>query len=67
MEEKNRFQHPHKAFTYRMHGYESVVGPVKAVYASQTGISNKARAHSLLVDDRPPRFGVGEGRSGKTS
>lgn len=53
-QEKNRFENPHKAFTYRMHGYESVVGPVKGVYSSQTGITNKARGHSLLVDDRPP-------------
>ncbi|ODN05687.1 Nuclear factor [Orchesella cincta] len=53
-QEKSRFDNPHKAFTYRMHGYESVVGPVKGVYSSQTGITNKARGHSLLVDDRPP-------------
>jgi len=37
-----------------MHGYESVVGPVKGVYSSQVGMTNKARGHSLLVDDRPP-------------
>lgn len=53
-QEKSRFDNPHKAFTYRMHNYESVVGPVKGVYSSQSGITNKARGHSLLVDDRPP-------------
>ena len=37
-----------------MHGYESVVGPVKGVYSGQSGMTNKARGHSLLVDDRPP-------------
>ncbi|KAG7173151.1 Nuclear factor related to kappa-B-binding protein-like [Homarus americanus] len=35
-----------------MHGYESVVGPVKGIYTQQTGL-NKARGHSLLVPDRP--------------
>ncbi|CAG7834908.1 unnamed protein product [Allacma fusca] len=53
-QERLRFENPHKAFTYQMHGYESVVGPVKGVYSSQSGMTNKARGHSLLVDDRPP-------------
>jgi nuclear factor related to kappa-B-binding protein len=54
LQERHRFESPHKAFTYRLHGYESVVGPVKGVYSSQAGMTNKARGHSLLVDDRPP-------------
>ena len=37
-----------------MHGYESVVGPVKGIYTQQTAGPNKARGHSLLVPDRPP-------------
>lgn len=28
-QERRRYENPHKAFTYRMFGYESVVGPVK--------------------------------------
>lgn len=51
-QEKLRYEKPHKAFTFRMHGYESVVGPVKGIYTQQTGL-NKARGHSLLVPDRP--------------
>ncbi|KAG8229899.1 hypothetical protein J437_LFUL009763 [Ladona fulva] len=47
-----RYENPHKAFTFRMHGYESVVGPVKGAY-SQGGPVNKPRGHSLLVADRP--------------
>ncbi|CAG2065136.1 unnamed protein product, partial [Timema podura] len=35
-----------------MHGYESVVGPVKGVYNQSVG-ANKPRGHSLLVTDRP--------------
>lgn len=52
-QEKLRYEKPHKAYTFRMHGYESVVGPVKGIYTQQTGL-NKARGHSLLVPDRPP-------------
>lgn len=48
-----RYQNPHKAFTFRVHGYEAVVGPVKGVYGKESGV-NKAREHSLLVSDRPP-------------
>ncbi|XP_046383131.1 nuclear factor related to kappa-B-binding protein isoform X2 [Ischnura elegans] len=47
-----RYENPHKAFTFRMHGYESVVGPVKGAY-SQGGPVNKPRGHSLLAADRP--------------
>lgn len=36
-----------------MHGYDSVVGPVKGVYDKDSG-TNKAREHNLLVSDRPP-------------
>ncbi|XP_035218985.1 nuclear factor related to kappa-B-binding protein-like [Stegodyphus dumicola] len=48
-----RYQNPHKAFTFKVHGYEAVVGPVKGVYGKESGI-NKAREHSLLTSDRPP-------------
>lgn len=51
-QEKLRYEKPHKAYTFRMHSYESVVGPVKGIYTQQTGL-NKARGHSLLVPDRP--------------
>ncbi|KAI2651339.1 Nuclear factor related to kappa-B-binding protein [Labeo rohita] len=52
-QEQQRYDQPHKAFTYRMHGFESVVGPVKGVFDKETSL-NKAREHSLLLrSDRP--------------
>jgi len=33
-----RYAAPHKAFTYRMHGYASVVGPVKGIYQHNVGM-----------------------------
>ncbi|XP_069681281.1 nuclear factor related to kappa-B-binding protein-like isoform X2 [Periplaneta americana] len=51
-QERLRYENPHRAFTYRMHNYESVVGPVKGVYNQSIGV-NKPRGHSLLVADRP--------------
>ncbi|XP_068687328.1 nuclear factor related to kappa-B-binding protein-like [Montipora foliosa] len=52
-QENERYANPHKAFTYRMHGFESVVGPVKGVFSKDTNL-NKAREHSLLTSLRPP-------------
>ncbi|XP_064607968.1 nuclear factor related to kappa-B-binding protein-like isoform X2 [Liolophura sinensis] len=51
-QERRRFENPHKAFTYVLHGYESVVGPVKGVYSKDNAM-NKAREHNLLISDRP--------------
>ncbi|XP_069080578.1 nuclear factor related to kappa-B-binding protein isoform X1 [Pleurodeles waltl] len=51
-QERLRYSQPHKAFTFRMHGFESVVGPVKGVFDKETSL-NKAREHSLLRSDRP--------------
>ncbi|XP_059610747.1 uncharacterized protein LOC132257735 [Phlebotomus argentipes] len=51
-QERHRFDNPHMAFTYRMHGYESVVGPVKGIYTQVPGVS-KARLHNMLTRDRP--------------
>ncbi|XP_011706105.1 PREDICTED: nuclear factor related to kappa-B-binding protein isoform X3 [Wasmannia auropunctata] len=53
-QERMRYAAPHKAFTYRMHGYASVVGPVKGIYQHNVASGQaKARGHSLLVPDRP--------------
>ncbi|KAJ7381341.1 hypothetical protein OS493_001466 [Desmophyllum pertusum] len=52
-QENKRYANPHKAFTFRMHGFESVVGPVKGVFSKDTNL-NKAREHSLLISLRPP-------------
>lgn len=52
LQERYRYSQPHKAFTFRMHGFESVVGPVKGVFDKETSL-NKAREHSLLRSDRP--------------
>ncbi|XP_033925386.1 nuclear factor related to kappa-B-binding protein isoform X2 [Melopsittacus undulatus] len=51
-QERYRYSQPHKAFTFRMHGFESVVGPVKGVFDKETSL-NKAREHSLLRSNRP--------------
>lgn len=37
-QERMRYAAPHKAFTYRMHGYTSVVGPVKGIYQHNVGM-----------------------------
>ncbi|KAJ8298010.1 hypothetical protein KUTeg_024541 [Tegillarca granosa] len=47
-QEKRRFENPHKGFTYKMHGYESVVGPVKGVYTKENAMT-KAREHAIEV------------------
>lgn len=36
-QENMRYAAPHKSFTYRMHGYSSVVGPVKGIYQHNIG------------------------------
>lgn len=51
-QERKRFESPHLGFTYHMHGYDSVVGPVKGVYSKDNAM-NKAREHALLISDRP--------------
>lgn len=38
-QERMRYAAPHKAFTYRMHGYASVVGPVKGIYQHNIGMN----------------------------
>lgn len=51
-QERKRFENPHLSFTYRMHGFESVVGPVKGIY-TQIPALTKARGHNMLTADRP--------------
>lgn len=51
-QERKRFDNPHRSFTYRMNGFESVVGPVKGIYAHIPALT-KARGHSMLTTDRP--------------
>lgn len=41
-QERMRYATPHKAFTYRMHGYASVVGPVKGIYQHNIGMFQTA-------------------------
>ncbi|XP_049597761.1 nuclear factor related to kappa-B-binding protein [Syngnathus scovelli] len=53
IQEQQRYSQPHKAFTFRMHGFESVVGPVKGVFDKEMSL-NKAREHTLLRSNRPP-------------
>ncbi|KAH0816428.1 hypothetical protein GEV33_006362 [Tenebrio molitor] len=51
-QERKRYNNPHKAFTYRCNGYESVVGPLKGIYNPSVG-NTKARGHTMLNADRP--------------
>ncbi|XP_072385237.1 uncharacterized protein [Diabrotica undecimpunctata] len=51
-QERRRYDNPHKAFTYRCHNYESVVGPIKGIYNPAVG-NSKAREHTMLSADRP--------------
>ncbi|XP_048588629.1 nuclear factor related to kappa-B-binding protein isoform X3 [Nematostella vectensis] len=52
-QEAKRYINPHLAYTFVMHGFESIVGPVKGVFSKETNL-NKAREHSLLISNRPP-------------
>ena len=56
LQETLRYENPHIAFTFRVHGFESVVGPVKGVYEKpndkQPSVA-KPRDHSILAKDRP--------------
>ena len=51
-QEKVRFDNPHRAYTYVLHNYESVVAPVKGIF-NREGSVPKAREHALLVSNRP--------------
>ncbi|ESP01825.1 hypothetical protein LOTGIDRAFT_139022, partial [Lottia gigantea] len=51
-QEEQRFYEPHKPYTYNIHGYDAVVGPVKGVYSKESAMT-KAREHALLISDRP--------------
>lgn len=51
-QERLRYDNPHKSFTYRCNGYESVVGPLKGIY-SPSSSNTKARGHTMLSADRP--------------
>ena len=55
-QESMRFENPHVAFTYYMHGYESVVAPVKGMYQRpdlDAITQGRARDHAILVKERP--------------
>lgn len=47
-QERMRYAAPHKAFTYRMHGYASVVGPVKGIYQHNVGTLIRIIFHSKI-------------------
>lgn len=52
IQERQRYENPHLPFTYRHHGYESVVAPLKGIYSQAPGLS-KARDHNTLIAERP--------------
>ena len=49
-QERMRYTAPHKAFTYRMHGYASVVGPVKGIYQHNVGMFNSCFVIQRMLD-----------------
>ena len=51
-QERKRYENPHLPFTFRQHGYQCVVGPVRGIY-SQSPAQSKARDHNTLIVDRP--------------
>ncbi|XP_003386786.1 PREDICTED: nuclear factor related to kappa-B-binding protein-like [Amphimedon queenslandica] len=51
--EQQRYSDPHKAFTYKVHGYEASVGPVKGAKTVVKKDNPKARGHALLKQERP--------------
>ena len=63
-QETLRFENPQLAFTYHVHGYESVVGPVKGVYSKPGELDAartpplRAREHTILINDRPPYVSI---------
>lgn len=48
-QERRRYNNPLSAFTYRMHGFESVVGPVRGLFAQVL-----PKGTSFLSEDRLP-------------
>lgn len=48
-QERMRYAAPHKAFTYRMHGYSSVVGPVKGIYQHNIGMKLKNSPYKYIA------------------
>lgn len=51
-QEKLRFQNPNIPFTYRIHGYQAVVGPVNMNHTLPNS-TKLNKGSSLLVDNRP--------------
>lgn len=46
LQERERFSKPTQPFTYRVHGFTAIVGPVKGVGVTQ---NHRAKAHAMLV------------------
>ncbi|KAG7269706.1 hypothetical protein CRUP_021445 [Coryphaenoides rupestris] len=67
IQEQQRYDQPHKAFTFRMHGFQSVVGPVKGVFRQGDVPEQGPGAHPAAV--RPARLRhhplPGAGRGGR--
>ena len=49
LQERERFNNPTKPFTYQVHGYTAIVGPIKGASFGQ-----KVKPHPMLVSERPP-------------
>ena len=52
-QEKLRFQNPNTPFIYRVHGYQTVVGPVNMSHTMPNSQNKIVKGSSLLVENRP--------------
>lgn len=62
-QERLRYCQPHKAFTFRQHGYESIVGPVKGklcFYLRTLSTYRSKYFHSRIAGVYTPGQGVGQ-------
>lgn len=55
-QEELRYKNPNKSFTFNLHGYNSVVGPVKGSSANSSNSTNKhkEKPENNLLNSRPP-------------
>ncbi len=51
-QEKVRYQNPNVAFIYRIHGYQTVVGPVNMNHVLPNS-TKTVKGSSLLIENRP--------------
>lgn len=54
-QEVRRYQNPNKAFTFNLHNYKSVVGPVKnCTFIKESTNTSKLKNRTTILKERPP-------------